>query len=365
MLVRQPSLYKKRKPVDWRRYTAHVRRAEKKLARRKHPFLATVIGSVVLGIAGSFFAQAVGVSLLAGLQDLGGSLVSALPQNEDSELVIGEAPVTISIAPILDTLPEFVKTNELIFEGRVPAFALKPDSVISLSLNGRVLTDLAISPDGRFGGVPLQLADGPNVLQATLLEGTTKIAATSHTVVVDRTAPKLTILRPTKDQAIEGDEIIIEGTTEAAAELSVNDRALRPNPDGTFTERLLAAPGPMKLVIVAKDAAGNETKTEINVTVSEGQPGAAGLSLLITLDRTKVKPGAAVVAEVIALQDGQLRPDVPVTLQVGVVTVGTFRTDASGTARIPFVAPNLEAEDLAVVVLGGGTSGRASLTVAK
>lgn len=365
MLARQPQAYRKRKPVDWRRYTAHVRKAEKKLARRRHPFLATVIGSIVLGILGSLFAQAVGVSLLAGLQDLGGSLVSALPQNEDSELVIGERPVTVSTAPILDTLPEFVKVNELQFEGRVPAFALRPESLISLSLNGKVISDLTIAPDGRFGGVPLQLQDGPNIIKAALVEGTTEIAATSHTVVVDRFGPALSIVRPVTNATVVGDEVIIEGKTEAAADVTVNDRALRPNPDGTFTERILASPGPLNLVIIAKDRAGNETKTEILVMVEERQAGADGLTLAVSVDRAVVKPGQTVTAEVHAIQDGQLRPDVPVTLQVGVITIGTYRTDASGVARISFAAPNHEAEDVAVIVLGGGTSGRATFSVVK
>lgn len=365
MLARQPSLYKKRKPVDWRRYTAHVRKAEKKLARRRHPFVATIIGSIVLAVAGALFAQAVGVSLLAGLQDLGGSLVSALPQNEDSELVVGERPVTISTAPILDRLPEFVKASDLVFHGRVPAFALKPDSIISVSLNGKLITSMTIGPDGFFGGVPLQLQDGPNIIEATLLEGTTEIASTSHTVVLDMEAPKITILRPTKGQAIEGDEVIVEGSTEAAADVTINDRALRPNPDGSFTERVLAAPGPFKLVIVAKDKAGNETKTEINVTVSEAKAGAAGLTLAVSVDRAIVKPGQTVTAEVHAIQDGQLRPDVPITLQVGVITIGTYRTDASGVARISFAAPTHEAEDVSVIALGGGASGRATFSVVK
>lgn len=364
MLVRQPPLYKKRKPVDWRRYTAHVRKAEKKLARRRHPFLATVIGSIVLGIAGSFFAQAVGVSLLAGIEDLGGSLVSSLPQNEDSDLIIGETPVVVSTAPILDTLPEFVKENSLTFEGRVPAFALRPDSQISVSLNGKPLALLTISPEGRFGGVPLQLNDGPNVIEAALLEGGSEIAKTSHTVVVDRSGPVLSIVRPTEAQTIVGDEVIIEGKTEAAADVTVNDRAVRPNPDGTFTERLLAAPGPLNIVIVAKDKAGNETKAEILVTVREGQAGAEGLTFAVSLDRTRVKPGETVIVEIHAIQDGQLRPDIPVTLQVGVVTIGTYRTDATGVARVGFAAPNHEAEDVAVIVLGGGASGRATFTVA-
>lgn len=280
------------------------------------------------------------------------------------ELVVGERQVTVSTAPILDTLPEFVKVNAFPFHGRVPAFALKPDSVISLSLNGKVIGDLTIAPDGHFSA-PIQLLDGSNVIKAALIEGATEVAATSHTVVVDREAPKITILRPTVDQAIEGDEVIIEGSTEAAADVTINDRALRPNPDGTFTERVLVAPGPFKLVIIAKDRAGNETKTEINVTVSESQPGAAGLTLWVSLDRTLVKPGQTIIAEVHAVQDAQLRPDVPVTVQVGVTTIGTYRTDASGIARVSFSAPKHEAEDVAVIVLAGGTSARATFAVAK
>jgi len=90
-----------------------------------------------------------------------------------------------------------------------------------------------------------------------------------------------------------------------------------------------------------------------------------GLSLAISLDRSLVKPGETVFAEIHAIEDGQLRPDVPVTLQVGVITIGTYRTDSSGTARVGFAAPNHEAENVTVLVLGGGTSGRATFTVAR
>jgi hypothetical protein len=48
-----------------------------------------------------------------------------------------------------------------------------------------------------------------------------------------------------------------------------------------------------------------------------------------------------------------------------VITIGTYRTDASGVARISFAAPNHEAEDVTVIVLGGGTSGRATFSVVK
>lgn len=364
-LAPQRARPRRRKPVDWRRYATHVQRAERTLQRRRHPFLLTIAGTVVLALMGSLFAQAVGVGLGKGLEDLGGTLVQAIPKSQDSDLVLGETEVTVSTAPILDTLPEFVKVNEMVFEGRVPAFALKPDSSISLSVNGKLLTTIAIRPDGRFGGIPLTLQDGTNVIEATLVEGTKEIAATSHTVVVDRTAPELKIVRPSKGESVEGDEVIVEGSTEPGADVTVNDRALRPNPDGSFTERLLAAPGSFAVTIVAKDRAGNETKAQLTVTVTEKTSPATGLTLAVSLDRALVKPGESAVAEIHALQDGRLLADLPVTVQVGVVTVGTYRTDANGTVRVGFNAPNHEVEDLSVVVLGGGTTARASLTVAK
>ena len=364
MLVRQPSLYPRRKPVPWRRYVAYVRHAERRLARRRHPLATTIAGSIVLAVAGALFAQAVGIGIGAGVQDLSRSIADTLPTGLDSDLVLGEQPVVVSTAPILDTLPEFTKSNELFFEGRIPSFAIREDSAVAITLNGKLVSTLAIQPDGRFGGVPLTLVDGANTIEATLVEGTTEIAATSHTVTVDRTAPELKIVRPAAGATVEG-EVIVEGRTEAAADVIVNDRAVRPNPDGTFTERILAPSGPLVIAILVKDKAGNETRTELGVIVSAVRAPAAGLALAISLDRALVKPGETVVAEIHAIQDGQLKPDLAVTLQVGVVTIGTYRTDSTGTARVGFAAPNHEVEDAAVVVLAGGTSARATLTVAK
>lgn len=363
-MIREYRVPRKRQPVDWREYAGHVRRAERKLGRRRHPLAATIVGSVVLAVAGSLFAQAIGVGIGAGVRDLGRSIVSTLPGELNEDLVLGETPVVVSTAPILDSLPEFMKANELLFEGRVPAFAVRPTSSIVISLNGKLLSTLQIAPDGRFGGIPITLQDGPNTIEAALVEGTSEIASTSHTVVVDRVAPELKIVRPAADGTVEG-EVIVEGQTEAGADVTVNDRAVRPNPDGTFTERLVAPAGPLTLTIVAKDRAGNETKTGLTITVAQAKAPTAGLALAVSIDRALVKPGQTVVAEIHAIQDGQLKADLAFTLQVGVITIGSYRTDASGTARVGFAAPNHEVEDVAVVVLGGGTSARATFTVSR
>ena len=47
-----------------------------------------------------------------------------------------------------------------------------------------------------------------------------------------------------------------------------------------------------------------------------------------------------------------------------VITIGSAVTDSTGIARISFAAPPNEG-DASVVVLAAGTSGRATLTVAK
>jgi hypothetical protein len=89
-----------------------------------------------------------------------------------------------------------------------------------------------------------------------------------------------------------------------------------------------------------------------------------GTTVAVTLDRAKVRPGEPVVAKVVATESGKPKADLAVTLQVGVITIGTYKTDAGGTASIGFAAPNHEVDDVAVVILGGGTSARATLTVA-
>lgn len=358
-------LLDRRRPVDWRRYSKHVRRAQRRLPRYEHPLAISLAFSLLFAVAGMSLLQVIGVGIGAGMQQLGGSLVSTLPQAKESQLVLGEAPVSVSAAPVLDALPEFTKTNAVTVSGKVPAFAIASGRQIEVDLNGQAVGVFPIASDGRFGGGTITLPDGTSTITARLVEGTSEIAASSATVVVDRTAPPLSITRPKANDTIEGPDVVIEGKTEAGVEVSVSGRALRPNPDGTFTERLSAPTGPLTLAIVARDKAGNETKTALQLTVKvSSQAPTAGVAMAVLLDRTKVRPSETVVARIVATENGKPKADLAVTLSVGVFTVGTYKTDANGIANIGFAAPNHEVEDVAVVVLGAGTSARATLTVA-
>lgn len=361
-LVSRPAK-RRRRVVDWRRYSARARHARKKLPRYEHPLLLTLALSLVLTLGGIQILQALGVGIGSGLREIGSQVVGALPKAQEAQLVLGETPVTVSVAPVLDAIPDFTKTSELAIAGKVPSFAVAAGRQILVALNGRTVGSYAIAPDGRFGGAPITLQDGPNTVTATLVEGTTDIAATTHTVVVKRVPPTLAITRPKAGDTVDGPDVIVEGKTEVGAEVTVNDRALRPNPDGTFTERLTVPVGPLSVTILARDKAGNETKTQLSLTVKQSSQSATGTVLAVTLDRAKVRPGETVVAKVVATESGLPKADVAVTLQVGVFTVGTYKTDASGIAIVGFAAPDHEIDDVAVVVLGGGSSARATLTV--
>ena len=363
--VRRPAP-KRREPVDWRRYSARVRSAQRVLPRFEHPLPVTVGASLVFAIAALLLLQTIGIGLGAGIADLGRSLVSTLPRSEEGTIQLAEQQVSVSGAPVLEGLPEFTKSNEIRVTGRIPILAVRPERKVVVALNGRTVTTLELGTDGRFGPAPLTLPDGSSTLSVTLVEGADVIAETTSTVVVDRVAPAISLVRPKNGDTVEGPDVIIEGKTEAGAEVTVNGRPLRPTPDGSFADRLTANAGPLAITIVAKDQAGNETKTQLSVTVKEKtSTSTVGLTLAIKLDRTKVRPSESVVAEVTATEGGKPKADANVTLQVGVITIGTYRTDSTGKARIGFAAPNHEVENVSVVVLSGGASATASLTVAK
>jgi hypothetical protein len=342
-----------------------VRAARTKLPRYEHPVLISLAVSVLFAALGLSLLNLVGIGLGAGIQQLGSSIVSTLPQGKgQGEIVIPEQQVSVSAAPVLDALPEFTRETRFQIGGKVPSFAVLAGRQVEIALNGTTLGAYPIAADGRFTGSALTLPDGTSTILARLVEGNTEIAASSATIVVDRTPPPLAITRPKANDTVEGTEVVIEGKTEPDAEVTVSGRALRPNPDGTFTDRITAPVGPLTLQIVAKDRAGNETKTTLSITVKQSTVApAVGVTLGITLDRTKVRPGETVVVKVVATESGKARADLSVTLQSGVFTVGTYRTDANGLATIGFAAPNHEADDVAIVVIGGGTSARATLTV--
>lgn len=317
-----------------------------------------VLGAVVL--ARVVIVLGVGADGLG--RDLGAAFANAFPAAVSQPLDIDRAIGTVQSEPIVDQLPAFTSTASVLLQGHLPSYALGPDREVEIALNGTVVARTAPDAAGRFAQ-QLSLREGENTVVITLLEGSTAIASTSATSVLDRTPPTLTIVRPRAGETIQGETVVVEGKTDPGSRLTVNERVVTTAPDGSFSESFTASAGPVAIEVITRDQAGNETKTRVDVLV-RAAAAQAGQRVAVTLDRSRVRPGEPVVADVTVLENGQPRANAAVTLFVGVFEVGTSRTGPTGSVKVGFAAPTTEGE-IGVVVIASSGSARATLTVAR
>jgi hypothetical protein len=83
--------------------------------------------------------------------------------------------------------------------------------------------------------------------------------------VIDTTPPEIEILKPEEDEEIVDEFIHIEGKTEPGVYLTVNDKEITPDEMGNFETALMAKKGKNRILVLAKDQAGNTKKIERNV----------------------------------------------------------------------------------------------------
>jgi len=86
-------------------------------------------------------------------------------------------------------------------------------------------------------------------------------------VTLDTTPPELTVTTPVPFQEVHRLPLQVKGTTEPGATVTVNDSNITVEADGSFLYELSElGEGEMFIIkVVAKDAAGNTTKKNINV----------------------------------------------------------------------------------------------------
>jgi hypothetical protein len=288
-------------------------------------------------------------------ESIGGKLGTA-----QIELPSGAGNV-VGAEPVVNGLPDFTREALLQMSGRVPSFALAPGRGVEIVLNAVVVANAELDDTGTFAA-SLTLRDGANAIGLTLLSGKDVVARSAYTVTLDREPPTLQLLAPATGATVAGPNVVVQGKTEVGADVTVNGRFIVAGQDGSFSETFTPPVGPVAITVVARDRAGNETTAKSNVTLRA--PTSATAAVTVTLDRARVRPGEIVVANIRVTENGVGKPNARATLSVGLFTIGSFATDAFGNARFGFAAPPNEGE-AAVFVFAGGTSGRATLTVAR
>jgi parallel beta-helix repeat protein len=154
------------------------------------------------------------------------------------------------------------QTNQarLNFAGRV-----EPDA--SVFLNGRVV----LVNDGGFNQSKT-LQPGPNLFVLTAVDRAGNVRTMNFNITFDRTPPMLFIRSPRDRSTTTGGSILVFGTTEAGATVTMNGRPARPDASGNFKGQVPLRMGHNSIDIVATDIAGNQATEHIVVDRAQAPP---------------------------------------------------------------------------------------------
>ena len=148
----------------------------------------------------------------------------------------------------------------------------EPNATVILILNGTNSTITADS-DGNFI-FTVNLTKGDNSILAKVKDQAGNISQSTNTFVVtfDNEAPKLDITSPSDGTSFYGTQqktVTLVGITKAGSNLTVNDRLVRLNDDGTFSYQYNLNTGDNVLNLSVTDQAGNKTDKSITLHYSE------------------------------------------------------------------------------------------------
>ncbi len=142
------------------------------------------------------------------------------------------------------------------------------DSKISVEIfqNDRSLGTTLAKDDGSFS-LDVDLSRGDNLFTAQAISESGQKSATSDPYKVTYLAspPKLDLSSPKDGDSFKDSPIVVLGTTDPNASVTVNDHLAIVTGSGSFSYNLTLTNGDNKVKIVATDQAGNQTTKEITV----------------------------------------------------------------------------------------------------
>ncbi len=231
---------------------SRISRLEEK--RSKKQLILSLIGLVALIV----LTVTVGIPLLVQGSVFIGNLKSRQP-------VVDAGDKTPPFPPTLSSIVSATNSATLKLDG----FA-EPDSTLILYVNNDEVKKTLLDKDGTFNFADIQLEPGTNSIYAIAEDASGNKSDPSQTwqIVYKKDAPKLQIDQPTAGQTFPKDqqEIEIKGSTDTGVAVTINDRFVSVKDDGSFVFRYKLSDGENTLNFLARDPAGNETKSELKVT---------------------------------------------------------------------------------------------------
>lgn len=189
-----------------------------------------------------------------------------------AELKGGNAPVekndtTPPAPPKIKNLPEATNKNILTLEGTTESGA-----TVEVFLNDSP-EEVVAGEDGTFS-LSLNLKKGTNSIYAIAKDkaGNQSQRSQDLTVIFDNEAPSLDISTPKDGQQFSGSlerQMTIEGKTEAKSTLTINERLVKVEEDGTFSFSISLSEGDNSFNLKATDPAGNITEKTLSVKFAQ------------------------------------------------------------------------------------------------
>lgn len=169
-----------------------------------------------------------------------------------------QAAQTILFPPLLDPVPTATNSSFLKISG-----SGQPETTVSLYVNEAEGRKMSIAKDGTFSFASVRLAEGANTISAKILDDKNNMSDLSNVVsiIMKKTPPSLDVTSPSDNQTISDDNNIVNvsGKSDSDTTVTVNDRLVVVQSDGSFTYQYPLNQGENKLKIVATDVAGNQT----------------------------------------------------------------------------------------------------------
>lgn len=146
----------------------------------------------------------------------------------------------------------------------------EPKSEVVVIVNSQELEHVTIGDDGEFS-VDVPLSEGENAITLHGVDeaGNESLKSQTYQITLDTEKPSIVVEQPQPGQVIElrkNQLTEIKGTTEAKAQVYINDRLTYANAAGAFSMTYQLQEGENKLLIKVIDAAGNQEQTELVVT---------------------------------------------------------------------------------------------------
>jgi hypothetical protein len=217
--------------------------------RQEKRIFISIVGIIAIFI----FLGVFGIRILIGFSLLVDK-IRGTPQQQITQQLI--------LPPEFDPLPIATNSATIAVSGKGQS-----GMTVIVYINDMDTEKTTVDKDGSFRIASVKLIEGSNTISAKQTDDKKNVSALSEifTVVSKKSKPILEIVYPTENQQIRQEQslITITGkTNDGANTVTINDRFVIVQNDGSFSYDLNVPEGDSVIKIIATDTAGNTITTE-------------------------------------------------------------------------------------------------------